>query len=209
MHFWTSFQTPDEALTLCDSVKTVTIDESGHSCEIDPHISISIPPGALANNSTINITIGVIRFAKTDHFSLPDGLILVSPIIWICATPEVQLLKPATITLPHCVDRDGITCTDDLGMVFGKAHHTLSSVVKGRRKHSIKCLDNNDVMFDSDQGVLRTQHFCCLCILAKITPEKIWHCLVPMVDRKQSKIVFYICCSLPTCISVSQHIMCV
>ena len=190
-------------------MKTVTIDERGGFCEIDHHISISIPPGALANNSTINITIGVVRLAKTDHFTLPDGLTLVSPIIWICATPEVQLLEPATIILPHCVDLDEITCTDDLGMVFGKAQHTLSSVVKGRQKHSIKCLDNNDAIFKSDQGVLHTQHFCCLCILAKKIPERIWHFLVPMVDRKQSKIIFYICCSLPTSISVSQHLMCV
>ena len=153
--------------------------------------------------SKTNLTVGVVRLAKTDHFALPDGLTLVSPIVWICATPEVQLLKSATITLPHCVDLKGVTAAE-LGMVFGKAHHTTGTIIKGRRMYSFQCLDKNDITFEDKHGVLCTQHFCYWCILANKTPpviKRIRHCLVPMVDI--SKIIFYVWYFLPTCIDVS------
>ena len=189
---------------LCDDVKTMTVEDSGGSCEIDPHqVSVSIPPGALPMGSKTNLTVGVVRLANTGHFALPDGLTLVSPIVWICSTPEVQLLEPATITLPHCVDLKGVTAAE-LGMVFAKAHHTLGTIIKSRRMYSFQCVDNNDITFEGKHGVLCTQHFCYLCILAKKTPpviERIRHCLVPMVDI--SKIIFYIWYSLPSCMDVS------
>ena len=187
-------------------MKTITVEDSRGFCEIDPHqVSVSIPPGALPKGSKTNLTVGVVRLANTDHFALPDGLTLVSPIVWICATPEVQLLKPATITLPHCVDLKGVTAAE-LGMVFGKAHHTSDTIIKGRsiKMYNFQCLDKNDITFEGKHGVLCKQHFCYLCILANKTRpviERIQYCLVPMLDR--SKIIFYIWYLLPTYIDVS------
>lgn len=133
-------------------------------------VSVTIPPGAIPTKTTARVELGVALYGP---FVFPDDYQPVSPIIWLC-TRGVQLLLPITITLPHV-----ITDVDKVALSFAKAdHHKCTyDVVTGQDVYNFKQLLDyeskkftNPSMEDCGYGVLRVNHCCLYCSIAKISP---------------------------------------
>ena len=147
----------DDTKLLCESVKNVTADTCNKigdcykvSIAVGSHnISISIPFRVKFNT----IEIGTIRSSMDELFEPPPGLFLVSPIIWVCVSPEIELQESIEITLPFkCND---IPATET-NIIFGAAlqkNNTLWEMFRFESKTA--------VMVEGQYGVFKTNQLCC------------------------------------------------
>ncbi len=85
-----------------DPIVSIKCDSEGGDFCSDAHdFKISIPKGAIKKRATVEIQIGL---ALHGPFKFPRELRPVSPILWLCSTPETKLRKPVEIMLPHYLD---------------------------------------------------------------------------------------------------------
>ena len=167
--------------------------------------SLEIQEGTIPEGQDITILLGVALFGS---FKFPNGLRPVSPVFWVCVSdnPNVQFSKPVTITIPHFLDLD----TDDvqsLGLTFLKASHNKNS--EGFYEFQPADGEMNFKTFKT-HGILRTTHFCSLCIACRDTPqvlEKTPFCITAVLPKstitggQTAEAIFYITfLNLKTCL---------
>ena len=172
---------------------------------------LEIPDGAIPEQENITIDIGV---AMHGPFEFPEGLKLVSPVFWVCARESKlsHFLKPVTITIPHCI---GLKTSNSLGLTFLKGDHEVNS----QHMYQFQRIQGAEMVFEAQQssGILKTTHFCSLCISGKVSPELIKNtnfCICALIPRTVTPLQttycrFFISFLLPTCIeTVENQIAC-
>ena len=114
------------------------------------NISVSMPSRVIFNST---IEIGAIKSAMKELFELPPDLLLVSPIIWVFVSPEIEVQESIEITLPF-------TCNDipakETNITFGAAlqkNNTSWEMFRFERKTA--------VMVEGQYGVFKTNQLCC------------------------------------------------
>ena len=147
-----------DATVFCESVKTVTANNKGDCYEVSTavgshNVSISIPSSALSSKTETCVTIGSIKSEMNTLFELPPDVTLVSPIIWVFFSPEIELQDSLEIRLP-------LTCNDIIdtktNIKFGAAllrNDTLQEMFNFEVKTSVTVKDQ--------YGVFKTNHLCC------------------------------------------------
>ena len=142
-------------------------------------------------------------------FQFPEGLRPVSPVFWVCVRDQRSFFfpRPVSVTLPHFLDLCSEQDVKSLGLTFLKASHSKNS----ERMYEFSKTDG-EVDFESSRrfGVLKTSHFCSLCIASTDRPECLrmtQFCLTSLVPRstvsvggKQHGYFFVTFCNLSTCL---------
>ena len=169
-------------------------------------LSLDIPEGAIPTGEDITIDIGVALYGP---FLYPEGLRPVSPVFWFCVRDRELFcfLKPVTVTIPHFLFLENHDDIGSLELTFLKgdhAHQFQPAVGNPLFKLRKKC------------GVLRTTHFCSLCISGSISDElirKAMFCVyaaIPHVRsaKKPSHVYFFVTFLLSTCIETIKKQIC-
>lgn len=120
---------PVHGVPFIDPIVSIKCDSEGGEYRSDIHdFRLSIPKGAVKKR--VDIQIG---FALRGPFKFPGDLRPVSPIVWLCSTPETKLRKPVEIMLPHYLDTS-VTALSKVpnsasrySVQFVKASHTTSA----------------------------------------------------------------------------------
>ena len=162
----------------------------------------AIPEGAIPEGDSINIEVGV---TLTGPFDFPQGSKPVSPIVKLCVQqqPNYQFLKPVKVILPHYLDLTSEEDSSELQIGFLKAGHTLN----GNQEYKFEQMDLNNTQHE--YGILRTNHFCLLCIGGGVTREDTAKALFYLVgycktmpDPTMWKVYFCVAYFLKTCVEV-------
>ena len=166
----------------------------------------AIPEGAIPEGDSINIEVGV---TLTGPFDFPQGSKPVSPIVKLCVQqqPNYQFLKPVEVVLPHYLDltSEEDNVNSDLHIGFLKAGHELNH----NQEYKFEQMDLSDTHFKHEYGILRTNHFCLLCIGEGVTHEDtakalfylVGYCKI-MPDPTMWKVYFCVAYFLKTCVEV-------
>ena len=180
-----------------------TCDHHGCTLSIDD-ITVTIPPGAIPEGTTVHIEIGVALYGP---FKFPDDQQPVSPILWFCIKEDIELLEPITYRLPHIIKDNS-----NVELTFAKANHrgnnSAANTDTSFTFQALKC-GQQDFTKDALYGSLSTKDFCYLCIQAKNTRElalKKGYCLHACTEKKNStsyQIIFVCTYFLQTCFKVS------
>jgi hypothetical protein len=129
--------------------------------------SLDIPEGAIPEGESLTIDIAV---GLHGPFQFPEGLRPVSPIFWVCVRDQssIQFSKPITVNIPHFLNLKDYNEIKSLGLTFLKADHEMNSE-KMYEFHPT----NGTMIFEPLKrcGVIKTTHFCSLCIACRDTPE--------------------------------------
>ena len=170
------------------------------------NFSLEIPEGAIGEGERLTVDLQV---ALVGPFKFPKGLRPVSPVFSICVRDQkIQFLKPVKVTIPHFLDLDNDSDIQSLGLIFLKADHNKNSDALYEFQPTDEVAD---FKARKAHGVLKTSHFCSLCIGCKDGPEvltKTSFCLTSVVPkcsispgRKQSAYFFITFCNVSTCLS--------
>ena len=121
---------------------------------------------------------------------------------------KIQFLKPVKVTIPHFLYVENDSDIQSLGLIFLKADHNKNS--NGLYEFS-PTDEVSDFKARKTHGVLKTSHFCSLCIGCKDGPEvltKTNFCLTSVIPecaispgRKQYAYFFITFCNLSYCLS--------
>ena len=166
-------------MTLISTLSDCT-EEGREFTDVANNFSLEIPEGAIPEGRRLNIDVGVSLFGP---FQFPESLRPVSPIFWVCVEDQrnFQFSNPITVTIPHFVDLKNDVDIESLGLTFLKADHNKNS----EGQYEFKAL-GGEMDFKSECGVLRTTHFCSLCIAAKDTPRTLKNtqfCITAVLPR--------------------------
>ena len=167
---------------------------------------LEIPKGALQEGERLTVDL---RVALIGPFKFPKGLRPVSPVFSICVRDQkIQFLKPVKVTIPHFLYLENDSDIESLGVIFLKADHNMNS--KGLYEF-LPTDEVADFKGHKTHGVLKTSHFCSLCIGCKDGPEvltKTSFCLTSVIPecaispgRKQSAFFFITSSNFSTCFS--------
>ena len=154
---------------------------------------------------SVTLEIGVALFGA---FLFPVGMKAVSPILWLCTHPKQFMFHlPIEVKLPHCLQLTSLVDITSLQLGFLKGGHNSND------KGNIPFRYSGRAAFQphSSYGIIRTKHFCYLCLAAKYTsPQflpKTLFCLIRVVPRPIYSctwdINFCVSMFLKTCIEVS------
>ena len=121
---------------------------------------------------------------------------------------KIQFLKPVKVTIPHFLYLENNSDIQSLGLIFLKADHNKNS----NRLYEFSPTDEvSHFKARKAHGVLKTSHFCSLCIGCKDGPEvltKTDFCMTSVIPecaispgKKQSAYFFITFCNLSTCLS--------
>ena len=152
--------TPTTTLFRCSSKKTKFDDEAND-------FSLEIPEGAIPEGKTLTIDIGV---ALQGPFQFPEGLRPISPVFGVCVRdqPNIQFSKPVTVEIPHFLNIKNCNEIQSLGLTFIKADHKVNS----EKLYEFHPTEGTTIFEPLKKcGVLKTTHFCSLCIACRDTPE--------------------------------------
>ena len=179
---------------------------------LDHDITIRVPPGAIRSGDQVKIEVGVLLHGP---FAFPDGIKPISPILWVCAKPEIEFQKPVEITMPHVLSSLTEKECKIHGVTFLKANHRafIHERDSGSKYFQFKSTsdDKTKSIFSSNQGRISTNHFCFLCIGAENSRklyQRASYCIT-RIDPKpwpaqnpETTIYFCISYFLTTCIKV-------
>ena len=168
--------------------------------------TLDIPRGAVPENERLTLDVGVALFGP---FQFPEGLRPVSPVFWVCVRDNstFQFSKPVTVTIPHFLSLRSDEDVQSLGLTFLKAKHTKN--MEGMYEF---CEIDGAMKFQTSSkfGVLKTRHFCSLCIACRDTPEclnKTQFCMTSLLPKsamaagtKQDAYFFVTFYNLTTCL---------
>ena len=169
--------------------------------------TLEVPEGAVPETERLTLDVAVALFGS---FQFPEGLRPVSPVFWVCVRDQRSFFfsRPVSVTLPHFLDLSSKEDVKSLGLTFLKASHTKNS--EGMYEFS---KTDGEVDFECSRrfGVLKTSHFCSLCIASKDRPECLemtQFCLTSLLPRsavsvgkKQHAYFFVTFYNLSTCLT--------
>ena len=129
--------------------------------------TLEVPEGAVSETERLTLDVAVALFGP---FQFPEGLRPVSPVFWVCVRDQRSFFfsRPVSVTLPHFLDLSSEEDMKSLGLTFLKASHSKNS--KGMYEFS---KTDGEMDFESSHGfgVIKTSHFCSLCIASEDIPE--------------------------------------
>ena len=168
--------------------------------------SLEIPEGAIGEGEILTVDL---RVALIGPFKFPKGLRPVSPVFSICVRDQkIQFLKPVKVTIPHFLYLENDSDIQSLGLIFLKTDHNKNS--EGLYEF-LPTDEVADFKGHKTHGVLKTSHFCSLCIGCRDGPEvltKTNFCITSVIPeyaispgRKQSAYFFITFCNLSSCLS--------
>ena len=137
---------------------------------IDVHLQL--PEEVLdLNNCSLEIAFSPLGPGVSPQFILPDGMIPVSPAVWLCFSQQKKFDSPVTLKLPHCFDCANEEDTKSLW--FLKAEHDDISRDSSGHIVRFKPVDRmlSKLPCSSRYGILNDHHFCIYC-LAVFEAEK-------------------------------------
>ena len=198
---------PDCPECLVDLVEVILCDEFGGIYHNPLHgITLVIPEGAISVGMELKISIGVLLHG---NFDFPIGISPVSAIVWLCTPqPNFTFSKPVEVIIPHFMD---CTSNDDaagLQMQFMKASHWSPDKANLQFVYADGVQDFGTIAY---KGVLRTQHFCYLCVTSGVTHKDLKgkrfciSCAKPRSQFTKTPIFFFITYLLETCMQVSAY----
>ena len=178
-----------------------------HISEADKY-ELIIPEGAIPKSTRITVEFGVSPYGPFGPFKYPDGCQPVSAIVWFCANPSINFLKPVEIKLPHFANcGDGNNCK---ALAFFKADHNQKS---DEMFHFNETEGELSSTLNPDQisyASLHTNHFCmyCVCEYERSDTKSANYFLVIARPRHISpnrRFQIHCCLTymLPTCLRVS------
>ena len=189
-------------MTLITTLSDCTSEGRKFTDEVND-FSLEIPEGAIPEGERLTIDVGVALFGP---FQFPEGLRTVSPVFWVCVrdNPNFQFSKPVTVTIPHFLHLENDGDIQSLGLAFLKAHHNKNN----DGLHELQPTDG-EIEFEPSQkfGVLKTTHFCSLCIACRDRPDvltKTSFCITSVlpkcatIGKKQNAFFFITFCNLRT-----------
>ena len=101
------------------------------------------------------------------QFIIPDGMIPVSPAVWVCFFPQKKFSNPAMLKLPHCFECN--SSEDSKFLYFLKAEH--EGIVDECGQISIKFEKVTKIQSEFPPnkhfGLLTDHHFCIYCLAVK------------------------------------------
>ena len=144
--------------------------------------TLDVPEGAVPETERLTLDVAVALFGP---FQFPEGLRPVSPVFWVCVRDQRSFFfpRPVSVTLPHFLDLGSEEDVKSLGLTFLKASHSKNS--EGMYEFS---KTDGEMDFESSHrfGVLKTSHFCSLCIASRDRPECLrmtQFCLTSLLPR--------------------------
>ena len=198
---------------LTDPLHSFTVASEGKTFTcLDHDITIKVPPGAIHGRDQVEIEVGVLLHGP---FVFPDGIKPISPILWICAKPEIKFQKSLKITLPHVLSSLTEKESKTYGVIFLKADHRAFFLKQGSSSKYFQFnffADDTRSVFSSNQGTISTDHFCFLCIGAESSRQlyqRASYCITRIEPKpwpaQNPETTIYFCISyfLTTCIKVS------
>ena len=107
------------------------------------------------------------------QFVLPDGMIPVSPAVWLCFSPQKKFDNPAILKLPHCFECKNQKDTKYLQ--FLKAEHDDISRDNGDQIATFRPIDRALSKFSpgTQYGILEDRHFCIYCLAVYSLEEEV------------------------------------
>lgn len=192
------------SVPILDRIEVIQCDSSGGHYNLKLHeVEISIPEGAVSENTSVHLEIGVTLHGP---FEFPKDMKPVSPIVWLSIQEGVQFTKSTELSLPHFIN-----CVQE------GAHHLsfLTAQVKAEEKFQFQKTRNSGSGIRAATGTLRTRlskHPFFVCIAAKVTKEltsRANYCVIKAAPKSSTERVwkahFCITYLLPTCIEVSNR----
>ena len=122
------------------------------------------------------------------HFKFPNGMIPVSPAVWLYFSPQKEFRDPATLKLPHCFESK----TPDIleYLCFLKAdEEDINRDESGQVSINFKKIDKStsDFPMGCQYGTLKDHHFCIYCLAAYPVQDdvigKVNYCLTILKPR--------------------------
>ena len=169
-------QTAEESFSLqqanwMEPVATLTDCTSDGRSYYDEHndFRLEIPEGAIPEGKRVTIDIGVALYGP---FQYPKGLRPVSPVFWVCVRDQTnfRFSKLVTVTIPHCLNLENAEDVESLRMTFLKGDHEMTS----QKVYQFQQAEGEVIIEPRKRnGVLRTTHFCYLCITSKKSKKSI------------------------------------
>ena len=194
-----------EYMTLITTLSDCTSEGRKFTDDVND-FSLEIPEGAIPDGERLTIDVGVALFGP---FQFPEGLRPVSPVFWVCVrdNPNFRFSKPVTVTISHFLDLENDEDIQSLGLAFLKADHNKNY----DRLHELQPTDG-EMKFEPSQkfGVLKTTHFCSLCIACRDRPDvltKTSFCITSVlpkcatIGKKQNAFFFITFFNLSTCLA--------
>lgn len=166
---------------------------------------LEIPAGAIPDGQSIIIDIGVALYGP---FQYPKSSRPVSPLFWICVRnqKDYQFLKPVNITIPHFLHLEDRNDIESLGLTFMKGDHEM----KPRLMYQFQQAEG-DILIEPlrNHGVIKTTHFCSLCITCENKMkciEKALFCIYSVIPHEispnqPSNAYFFITFLMKTCLT--------
>ena len=166
--------------------------------------SLEIPEGAIPEGESITIDIGVALYGP---FQYPEGVRPVSPLFWVCVRDQrnFRFSKPVKVTLPHFLKLENEVDIESLGMTFLKGDHEMTS----QQVYQFQQAEGEVIIEPRKRnGILRTTHFCYLCITSKqsrMSIQKAMFCIYAAIPRTMSPrepayVYFFMTFLLKTCL---------
>lgn len=114
-----------------------------------------------------------VAFGMCSPCILPKNMIPVSPLLWLCMSPQKRFTQPVKITLPHCVD-----CKiPEVSQLLRVMKAECGSIKANENRDAAINFKEIDVMSDfplgSHHGTLLDYHFCIYCLAYYINEEEI------------------------------------
>ena len=130
-----------------------------------------------------------------------------SPVFWVCVRDRkiFPFLKPVKVTIPHCLNLENTEDVESLGITFLKGDHETTS----QQVYQFKKAEGDVIIEPRKKNcVLRTTHFCYLCISSKRSKmflQKAMFCIygaIPrvMTPKEPAYIYFFVTFLLTTCL---------
>ena len=153
-----------EFMTPIATLSDVTSDGVRYENEAND-FTLEVPEGAVPERLTLDVAV-----ALFGPFQIPEGLRPVSPVFWVCVRDQRSFFfsRPVSVTLPHFLDLGSKEDLKSLRLTFLKARHTKNW--EGMYEFS---KTDEEANFESSHrfGVLKTSHFCSLCIACRDIPK--------------------------------------
>ena len=200
-----------QSISFIDPIEIIACDNQGIKYHNERHdVTLSIPPSAVPPGKTVRIQFGVTLYNRDSPFVIPEGSMVVSPIVWLCILDNVvgTFELDVELTLAHFLDP---TVSDTCE--FWQADHR---VTEGMLYHFKPADGYTWFSKYCAFGVLTTNHFCFSCIIGEVSGDIVSaasFCLIEGVPKTIPRlstwqIVYILCYFLKTCISVSYHRHC-
>ena len=133
-------------------------------------ISISLPQKVIHNEISIEVAFTPYGPGPTKFLGLPDEMLVVSPILWVCALQEKRFKETATIKLPHCFDCK--TQEDsDLLTILKADHDNVSVDEEGQLVVDFKKIEA-EFLPSEQYSIIRDDHFCLYCTAIQIYSDE-------------------------------------